>query len=100
MTRSVFSPEYKRLCQLLIKARERKGLTQAELGRLLRRHQAFVSGYERGQRRLDITELLDIAGALDIDPYFMQSVPSASHRWLSDSAPDRTAIGHFYTFGV
>jgi transcriptional regulator with XRE-family HTH domain len=71
MTRSVFSPEYKRLCQLLIEARERKGLTQAELGSILRKHQPFVSKYERGERRLDVTELIDIAEALDIDPHFI-----------------------------
>ena len=71
MTTTVFSPEYKRLVQLLIEAREQKGLTQAELGRLLRTHQAFVSRYERRQRRLDIIELLHIAEALDIDPYFI-----------------------------
>jgi transcriptional regulator with XRE-family HTH domain len=71
MTRSVFSPEYRRLLQLLIEARERKGLTQAELGSTLRRYQVFVSRYERGERRLDITELLEIAEALDIDPHFI-----------------------------
>jgi transcriptional regulator with XRE-family HTH domain len=36
-----------------------------KLGRL----QTFVSKYERGERRLDVVEFLDVAHALAIDPY-------------------------------
>lgn len=36
-----------------------------ELGRV----QTFVSKYERGERRLDVVEFLDVASALSVDPY-------------------------------
>ena len=45
-------------------ARERAGLTQQQLARLLRKPQSFVSNYERGQRRIDVLELIRIADAL------------------------------------
>lgn len=68
MTRSV-SKEYKWLCQFLIEARQRKGLTQAEVDDRLGLHQPFVSQYERGKHRLDIVELVRIAEVLDFDPH-------------------------------
>jgi transcriptional regulator with XRE-family HTH domain len=60
--------EYKIVGAALMAARERAGLTQQQLARRLRKPQSFVSNYERGQRRLDILELLLIVGALKADP--------------------------------
>jgi hypothetical protein len=37
----------------LAAARERAGLTQQQLAKLLRKPQSFVSNYERGQRRIE-----------------------------------------------
>ncbi|MBF6599036.1 MAG: helix-turn-helix transcriptional regulator [Dehalococcoidia bacterium] len=68
MTRSVFSPDYRRFRELLVEARRRAGLTQAELALALKRPQSYVSKYERGERRIDVVELLDIASALHADP--------------------------------
>lgn len=68
MARSVFTATYSRLCKLLVKARQSANLTQQELARRLRQPQSFVSKYERGERRLDIVELLRISEALGIDP--------------------------------
>jgi hypothetical protein len=42
---------------------DRAGLTQNQLARLLRKPQSFVSNYERGQRRIDVLELLRIVEA-------------------------------------
>lgn len=53
--------------KLLIEARENEGLTQVQVAELLQRPQSFVSKYERGERRLDFTELVEIAAALKID---------------------------------
>jgi transcriptional regulator with XRE-family HTH domain len=38
-----------------------------ELAALLGRQQSFVSKYERGERRLDFVEFLEIADALQAD---------------------------------
>ena len=67
MTRSVFSPAYGRLREWLIEARLARGVTQTELAAQLGRQQSFVSKYERGERRLDFVEFLEIADALQVD---------------------------------
>jgi len=56
------------LLRRLVEAREAEGLKQTELGELLGRPQSFVSNYERGQRRLDVIEFIEIAKALGLDP--------------------------------
>lgn len=71
MTRSVFSEQYDLLRQLLITARQQNDLTQAQVASKLDKPQSFVSKYERGERRLDVIEFLEIARALGIDPSFM-----------------------------
>jgi transcriptional regulator with XRE-family HTH domain len=58
----------KRLRDLLVGARKKADLTQAELSFRLRRPQSFVSKYERGERRLDVIEFGEVARALGIDP--------------------------------
>lgn len=68
MTKSVFSQEYQRLCELLIQARQKSRLTQTELAKLLGKPQSFVSKYERGERRLDVIELFQITDCLQIHP--------------------------------
>ncbi len=67
MTKSVFTTRYKRLRQRLIEARRASGLTQATLAAKLQRPQSFVSKYERGERRLDLIEFLEVAEALNVD---------------------------------
>ena len=69
MTESVYSKRYQRFRELLVEARKAKGLSQAALADQLSRVQTFVSKYERGERRLDVVEFLDVATALGIDPH-------------------------------
>lgn len=57
-----------KLRQILIAARNAKGLKQVELAKMLDRSQALVSNYERGQRRLDVAEFIEIARVLGLDP--------------------------------
>jgi transcriptional regulator with XRE-family HTH domain len=59
---------HKRLRELLVEARQRADLTQAELSARLKRPQSFVSKYERGERRLDVIEFGYIARAIGLDP--------------------------------
>lgn len=68
MTKSAFSRRYARFRVALIEARKATGLTQVELAEKLKRPQSFVSKYERGERRLDVVEFLDVARALKLDP--------------------------------
>jgi transcriptional regulator with XRE-family HTH domain len=49
------------LVKRLREARKAAGLTQAEVARLLRRPQSFVSTLESGERRIDLIELLQLA---------------------------------------
>ncbi len=60
--------EYKHVGAALAAARDRAGLTQVQLAKLLRKPQSFVSNYERGNRRIDVLELLRIVDALKGDP--------------------------------
>lgn len=68
MPKSVFSNKYILLRQLLIEARKVANLTQTELSAKLSRPQSYVSKYERGERRLDLIEFLEVAVALNINP--------------------------------
>jgi transcriptional regulator with XRE-family HTH domain len=68
VTRSIFSEKYTRFRRLLIEARNTAGLTQVELAARLERPQSYVSKYERGERRIDVVEFLEVAEVLGIDP--------------------------------
>ena len=59
---------YQKFRELLVDARKKAGVTQAELSGRLKRPQSFVSKYERGERRLDVVEFGEVAKALGIDP--------------------------------
>jgi transcriptional regulator with XRE-family HTH domain len=69
MTESVHSKRYQRFRELLVEARKAKSLSQAALADQLGAVQTFVSKYERGERRLDVIEFIDVAEALGIDPH-------------------------------
>jgi DNA-binding XRE family transcriptional regulator len=55
----------------LAEARRAGKVTQAALARRIGRHPAFVSNYERGERRLEVAEFVEIACALGLDPAAM-----------------------------
>lgn len=69
MTDSVHTAKYQRLCELLVDARKARGISQDALAEKLGYVQTVVSKYERGERRLDLIEFLDVADALGIDPH-------------------------------
>ena len=68
VTKSVFTTRYERFRKLLVRARRMRGFTQAQLARSLGRPQSFVSKYERGERRLDVIEFIEITKAIGADP--------------------------------
>ena len=52
---------------MLVEARKKAGLSQAQLAVKLSRPQSFASKFERGERRLDVVEFKAIAEALNVD---------------------------------
>ena len=68
MAKAKFSSEYKRLCALLVQARESAGLRQIDVAERLTQPQSYVSKVELGERRLDVVEFLEFVRAIDADP--------------------------------
>ena len=68
LVKSLHQPEQQALCELLIEARRKAGLTQERPAKQLKRPQSFVAKYERGERRLDVIEFVAIAECLGADP--------------------------------
>jgi ribosome-binding protein aMBF1 (putative translation factor) len=68
LTKSVFTPSYARFRELLIEARENAALTQYQLAARLKRPQSCVSKFERGERRLDVVEFIEVCKVLKMDP--------------------------------
>jgi len=68
MAKSLHTPEYEYFRSLLVAAREKAGLTQADVSAKLKRPQSFVAKYEGGERRLDVIEFLQVCNALGVDP--------------------------------
>jgi transcriptional regulator with XRE-family HTH domain len=63
MAKAKFSPEYRRLCELLVRARESAGLRQADVAERLSKTQSYVSKVEVGERRVDVVEFIEFARA-------------------------------------
>jgi transcriptional regulator with XRE-family HTH domain len=68
LAKSLYTPSWAALCQLLKELREKKGLTQTELSNVLKQPQSFVSKVERGERKLDLRQFVIYVRALDGDP--------------------------------
>jgi len=68
MEKSLNSPDYARLIELLVAVRHAAGVRQRALAKKLGRPQSFIAKYEGGERRLDVVEFVAIARALGADP--------------------------------
>jgi transcriptional regulator with XRE-family HTH domain len=66
--KALYKRGYAAFTNLLKEERRGAGLTQARLAKKLRRPQSYVSKYERGGRRIDVVEFLEIARAIGFDP--------------------------------
>ncbi|MDD3002052.1 MAG: helix-turn-helix transcriptional regulator [Candidatus Riflebacteria bacterium] len=66
--KSIFTEKYNRFRELIVEARKEAGLSQGEVAKKLNRPQSFVSKYERGERRIDIVEFLEVAKAIGVNP--------------------------------
>lgn len=67
MEKAIHTAAHRALCAHLRDLRERAGLRQSDLAERLDVPQSFVSNYENGERRLDLTELDQITAALGIE---------------------------------
>ncbi len=84
MPKSAYTQDYACFRAMLVEARTRGALTQAELASRLRRPQSFVSKYESGERRLDHVEFLEVARALGVEAadfilHLQRRIEEASH---------------------
>ncbi len=66
--KSDLSRKHLQFQRLLIQAREEAGLSQQELADRLGRHQTYVSKCERGERRMDVLEFLEVMKAIGSNP--------------------------------
>lgn len=71
---STHHEDYQLLVSMLRETRERDGVPQTELATRLGTTQTFISKVERGERRLDVVELIEVFEALGIKP----------DAWISD----------------
>ena len=82
MPKAIHSARHKRLTELLIAQRRQAGMTQAQVAKALGRHQPVIANIEKGERRLDIVELLDLAEILGLDLHAvieqLKGIPSAA----------------------
>jgi transcriptional regulator with XRE-family HTH domain len=67
---SLHKIEYGKFLRALRKARENRGLTQAEAAKLLNRPQSYISKCESGERRVDIIELMEFAKLYEVSLNF------------------------------
>lgn len=67
--KTIHTVPYQHLLSLLIEARKNANLTQQELSAKLGRPQSYVSKFERGERRLDVIEFLEVVRNVDADPH-------------------------------
>jgi transcriptional regulator with XRE-family HTH domain len=67
MPRTLSSPRHDALRDLLIESRTKAGLTQHQLAAALGRSQSYVASIERGQRRVDVVELLELGEVMKFD---------------------------------
>jgi len=67
--KSIHSGPYIHLLELLVDRRNAAGLTQSQVAERLGRPQSYVSKFERGERRLDVIEFLEVCRKLGTDPF-------------------------------
>lgn len=68
MSKSLRTNRHRVLCELLVEARNKAGLIQAELARQLGKPQSYVSKIEIGERGIDLVEFIALTGAMETDP--------------------------------
>ncbi len=78
MAKTIRSKGQEALCQALVDARTKAGLSQKELAVKLRHHQSFVARVESGERRIDVVELIQLSRAIGFDPFEILAIVEAA----------------------
>lgn len=68
MARPSIQEKRKKLQKLLIAARKKAGLKQADVAKKMGKPQPFMSRFETGERQLEVAEFVELAEILGIDP--------------------------------
>jgi transcriptional regulator with XRE-family HTH domain len=68
MSRTLGSPRHEVLRLYLIRERKKRDLTQTDVAKRIKRYQPYLTLIERGQRRVDVVEFLELAEAIGFDP--------------------------------
>ena len=72
MSKSIYSKEYKNIIERLKTARLDVGMKQEDVASKLKKPQSYISKIERGERRVDVAELKELAKILKKDiNYFL-----------------------------
>lgn len=92
---------FKEIGKKIQQAREEKGYSQEYLAGLIGCSQSALSNYEKGKRRLYLSQLEKLAEVLEKPiEYFMESRPDENAGQLSVNQPDQEIvrlIGEYYT---
>jgi transcriptional regulator with XRE-family HTH domain len=64
---TIYSKRHKWLIEFIITYRKRVGISQVQLAKKLKKSQTWISRIESGQRRIEVTELLDLGEAIGFD---------------------------------
>jgi predicted transcriptional regulator len=81
LAKSLYTPEWDYLCDMLTQIRVEQGVTQVELASRLGQPQSFVCKVESGQRKLDLRQFVIYVRCLNGSPVdvlaaFMEAFPS------------------------
>lgn len=66
---------------MLAEERERAGLSQRQLSVRLGMHPMTIGKIERGERRIDLVEFIDICEALGLEPGATLAKAAVTDRW-------------------
>lgn len=69
--KTLYSDLYQSLINRLREVRLEADMTQTQLSERLGKPQSYVSKVERGERRLDVIEYLEMCRQIGVDPYVM-----------------------------
>jgi hypothetical protein len=68
MARTFSSARHEALRNYIVEKRKKSRLRQVDLAKLLQRNQSYVTNLERGQKAVEVVELIEWAEAIGFDP--------------------------------